>query len=101
MLTSEVVTSARTASDVLRWLSWLVLLIGGIAGAAVLWAGFDAVEPWSLNGYIVDEEWMSIGLGFLGAALIAVYTGVVWGLIQAVRAVIWYVTRKFPPVVVD
>jgi len=93
---SEVVESARTANDVLKYLSWLVLLIGGIAGAAALFAGFDVEEPWLLNGYPVTEEWVSIGLGFLSAALIAVYTGVVWAVIQSVRVVVWYVTRKAP-----
>lgn len=91
---SEVVTSARTANDILRWLGYLVILIGAIAAVASIFAGFDVVEPWSLNGYVITDEWVSIGLGFLSAAYIAVYTGVVWALIQAVRVVIWYVTRK-------
>jgi len=91
-------SSARTASDILKWLSWLVILIGGIAGAAALFAGFDAVEPWVWNGVLVDEDWKSIGLGFLAAAWIAVYTGVVWAVIQSVRVVVWYVLRKNPPV---
>jgi hypothetical protein len=91
---NEVAGSAKTASDILKWLGWLVILVGGIAGAAALWFGFTAEEPWIYGGVLVEEDWESIGIGFLSAAWIAVYTGVVWALIQAVRAVIWYVLRK-------
>lgn len=93
---SEVTASARTASDILKWLSWIVLLLGGIFGAAALYFGFTAEEPWIYGGVLVEEDWESIGIGFLSAAYIAVYTGVVWAVIQSVRAVIWYVLRKAP-----
>jgi uncharacterized membrane protein len=87
-------STGKTVSDILQVLSWLVLIVGGVAGAAALFAGFDVQEPWSANGYPVTDEWMSIGLGFLSAALIAVYTAVVWALIQAVRLVVRYVTNN-------
>lgn len=80
---SDISVRSAKLSKALNALSWIVLLVGGLLGALALACGFDAVEPWTTsNGVVIDEDWMSIGIGVMMAAVIAVVTGTVWGLLK-------------------
>ena len=83
--------TAERTSSILNVLSWLVILVGVINAVIVLIAGFNAAEPWTVGGYVVDEDWKTVSLGIFGAVAVLLYTGVVWALIQSVRLVVRYV----------
>lgn len=82
MSDNSISRKATTAGKALGALSWLVVLVGGVLGALSLWAGFATVEPWVWHGVTIEEEWVSIGLGVVGAAVIAVLFGALWAVLQ-------------------
>jgi len=72
----------------------LVALVGIVWATGWVLFGFTAVEPWWFWGAKIEESWESILFGFLGAALVLIYTSVVWAALQLGSGVAAYIGAK-------
>ena len=94
MTQTEIVRKTETAATVFRGLAWLVALVGVVWAASWVWFGFTATEPWIYGGILIEEDWESIAIGFLGAAITLVYTALAWAVATLLAGVAGYVGAK-------
>jgi hypothetical protein len=81
MRNSKIAKSVDTAGVILRAVAWLVLVVGVVWAVALVWAGFDAVEPWGYGAIFATEDWESIMWGFFTGSVALIWAAAQWAVL--------------------